>query len=965
MIRKKRGITVCPEWETDRNGRVCSVEVLYHGELHKFVSVYAPNEAADRTDFFKNLRQHVDTPCKTVLAGDFNCVLSERDCSKRLRSDASRVELRKILRDFDLVDAMKYASTEDPAYTHWQGDCHARLDRVYLSGDLPTASSVLEVWPVAFSDHALVTVTLGRPGPRVQKSSWWSGWKLNESLLEDEPLRVQIKELIESRSKGMVMDAVIWEELKEEIKLAAFRYSQERATKAKTEKRFLTQTLRTLIAEENRTPGVFTQDIRECKGRILELLEKEYRGAMIRSRTLFLEKDEEPQKIFKTKERLHATRNRIEKLQVGENELTQQNKIEDAFLHAYTNLFTGVEENQVHPRSEGALPKISEAVRKQMNRKITISEVKKAIKDLTPRKSPGIDELVAPSTRRLGGKHQPIKARSLLFAAHGKCFQGLGGEQKPIKAGSLLFAAHGKCFQDTPCKTVLADDFNCVLSERDCSKPLRSDASRVELRKILRYFDLVDAKEYASTEDPAYTHWQGDCHARLDRVYLSGNLPTASSVLEVWPVAFSDHALVTVTMGRPGPRVQKSSWWSGWKLNESLLEDEALRVQIKELIESRSKGMVMDAVIWEELKEEIKLTAFRYSPERATRAKTAKRFLTQTLRTLIAEENRTPGVFTQDIRECKGRILELLEKEYGGAIIRSRKLFLEKDEEPQKIFKTKERLHATRNRIKKLQVGENELTQQNEIEDALLHAYTNLLTGVEENQVHPRSEEALPKISEAVRKHMNRKITTSEVKKAIKDLTPRKSPGIDGLGSSFYKAYVELLSPILGGVFSDTLKRGLLPPSMRQAVTVLIPKKKAEGTPEVTTKMYKNHQMGKLKILNADGDRWKNMRSLLTPAFSSSNVKKISSVMDACTNDVMEVLASLSDQDKAFEIGEVYRRLSLDVMLRSAFGVESNVQKNQGIAGVNEILELIADHEDKSFTGWLPFLFRLVPLNIH
>lgn len=83
----------------------------------------------------------------------------------------------------------------------------------------------------------------------------------------------------------------------------------------------------------------------------------------------------------------------------------------------------------------------------------------------------------------------------------------------------------------------------------------------------------------------------------------------------------------------------------------------------------------------------------------------------------------------------------------------------------------------------------------------------------------------------------------------------------------------------------------------------------------------------------------------------------MSSVMDACTNDVMEVLESLSHQDKAFEMGEVYRRLSLDVMLRSAFGVESDIQKNQGITGVNEMLEQIADHEDKSFTGWLPFLF--------
>ncbi|KAM7306527.1 4-coumarate--CoA ligase 5-like [Ixodes scapularis] len=58
---------------------------------------------------------------------------------------------------------------------------------------------------------------------------------------------------------------------------------------------------------------------------------------------------------------------------------------------------------------------------------------------------PGIGS--ASSTTGLGGKNQPIKARSLLFAVHGKCFQGLGGKHQPIKAKSLLFAAHGKCFQ--------------------------------------------------------------------------------------------------------------------------------------------------------------------------------------------------------------------------------------------------------------------------------------------------------------------------------------------------------------------------------------------------------------------------------------------------------------------------------------------------------------------------------------
>ncbi|KAM7300504.1 hypothetical protein ISCGN_016116 [Ixodes scapularis] len=65
----------------------------------------------------------------------------------------------------------------------------------------------------------------------------------------------------------------------------------------------------------------------------------------------------------------------------------------------------------------------------------------------------------------LGGKHQPIKARSLLFAAHGKCFQGLGGKHQPIKARCLLFAVHGKCFQvSTAHKPAGASSFSFKVS---------------------------------------------------------------------------------------------------------------------------------------------------------------------------------------------------------------------------------------------------------------------------------------------------------------------------------------------------------------------------------------------------------------------------------------------------------------------------------------------------------------------
>ncbi|KAM7300105.1 hypothetical protein ISCGN_020669 [Ixodes scapularis] len=256
--------------------------------------------------------------------------------------------------------------------------------------------------------------------------------------------------------------------------------------------------------------------------------------------------------------------------------------------------------------------------------------------------------------------------------------------------------------------------------ERDSSKRLKADVNRVELRKLLRDFDLVDAKDNEKTVDPTYTHWQGNCHARLDRIYLSGEFSAMTPVLEVLPLAFSDQALVKV-----------------------------------------------------------------------------------------------------------------LEKEYSGAKVRSRTLFLERDEEPSKIFKTKERLHASRNKIGKLQVADVEVTRQEEIEQAFLQAYTDLFTRAEDDGVLQTTGVALHKISPKVRKQMNRKITASEVEEAIKKLATRKSPGVDGLGSQFYKMFSAQLCPILRDVYANVLMRGLLPPSMRQAVTVLIQKKNSKGTPKV------------------------------------------------------------------------------------------------------------------------------------
>ncbi|CAN8014384.1 unnamed protein product, partial [Ixodes persulcatus] len=107
---------------------MCGLEVLYKGELHKLVLVYAPNNTAQRKEFYPALRHYLETPCKTVLVADFNYVLRATECSLRLRSDGSRGELPKLLCDFDLQDVQDFGTGPCPEYIHCQGSFHARLN---------------------------------------------------------------------------------------------------------------------------------------------------------------------------------------------------------------------------------------------------------------------------------------------------------------------------------------------------------------------------------------------------------------------------------------------------------------------------------------------------------------------------------------------------------------------------------------------------------------------------------------------------------------------------------------------------------------------------------------------------------------------------------------------------------------------------------------------------------------------
>lgn len=394
MVKKNGRVTKVVDCELDQTGRISVVDCVIDNEIVRVISVYAPNETQRRAGFFKELRHFVDVPSKIIMCGDFNCVEGAKDCTYRLqKQDRSAQELKRLTRDFDLVDAASCKRTHGPVYTHWQGSSHARLDRIYVSGEINLQHARYENTPVAFSDHTLVVLQL-QGKMRAPRSARHDErlWKLNESFCEEEPFVTRVHAMLDEFEENTI-DAISWERFKQEVKNFAMQYGRSKAAEKSQQMKHLMRTLSDLLTAESRAPGAFAEEIKTTKNTILGMMKDRYIGAMVRAREEVVLRDEEPTKIFLRKERQRAKDNRIDKI-AGHGIIYEgEQQVQDAFVAAYRQLFsgaTGANGEDVNDFA-GELPIIDEATRKMNNEAITELDILAAIKTLSKNKAPGPD----------------------------------------------------------------------------------------------------------------------------------------------------------------------------------------------------------------------------------------------------------------------------------------------------------------------------------------------------------------------------------------------------------------------------------------------------------------------------------------------------------------------------------------------------------------------------------------------
>lgn len=82
---------------------------------------------------------------------------------------------------------------------------------------------------------------------------------------------------------------------------------------------------------------------------------------------------------------------------------------------------------------------------------------------------------------------------------------------------------------------------------------------------------------------------------------------------------------------------------------------------------------------------------------------------------------------------------------------------------------------------------------------------------------------SLPKLTELQASTLDAPLTTAEIGEAIQSFARYKTPGLDGFPIEWYMQFRDLLILHLLRMYNFALKTGHLPPSMSEALIVLIP----------------------------------------------------------------------------------------------------------------------------------------------
>ena len=391
------------DYQTIQEGRIQFLDLGF-GPI---INVYGPagklNKRERRTFFGETLFARLASLSVFWVIGDFNCVLSRLDTAGNWKDKYCPV-LDDIVKGMKLVDGYRRHNPQGEEYT-WirQGFHPSRLDRIIYPAAVN--DKVISIsHKASLSDHRALVVNMEaqvvNPSRRRFKQAYW---KLNVSCLAEDECLQGLENIFthSAQFKDDYNDAADWwEHTKSSITSFLKRYGARRARWRRDTTSFL-YALLDYAFMENDFP-----EIERIKTRLKDLVLEDSWGVAIRSRVTSEIEDEAAGIYHLNQEKSKAAKCSLSQLKVGDNIVTERDKVLDEVMGFFKPLFEGrhgsggvvndttfVQDESLLPHFLEGLPKLSSQSKRQLEQPITLQEYLDMVDKLPTNKSPGLDGL--------------------------------------------------------------------------------------------------------------------------------------------------------------------------------------------------------------------------------------------------------------------------------------------------------------------------------------------------------------------------------------------------------------------------------------------------------------------------------------------------------------------------------------------------------------------------------------------